>query len=178
MLINCILKTSINWLDILAIIISVFAILFSFYSWLTSFDPVIVFIWDNEKQYYYIKNIGTGPASNITVTYINDTESKDWKNPVKCYSLEPNGIINIDWGFKEKGVLFSKRDDTGNPSAYVNGVTKIAAVYSSSNSLCNLTYTSFFIDENTSRKRGNRITKWKSQELNRIWNLRRKSEDG
>lgn len=176
MIFDCIYNSGVKWIDLIPIIISVFALTISFFSWLTNSEPVIVFIWDNENKYYYIKNVGKGPAMNITVTYINDTESNDWKNPVKCYSLEPNGIINIDWGLKSGGILFSKRYDTGDPSEYVNGVTKLAAVYNSANFLFKMTYTSVFDDENIFIKKGNKIRKWTSKELFRIWDLRRKSE--
>lgn len=176
MIVECIYNSGFKWFDLIPILISVFAITIAFYSWLTNSEPVIVFIWDNDNNYYYLKNVGKGPAMNITVTYINDTESKDWKNPVKCYSLEPNGRINIDWGLKKGGLLFSNRNDTGEPSEYVSGVTKIAAVYNSANFLCNRTYSSIFDDENTFIKKGNKIRKWNTHELFRIWDLKRKSE--
>ncbi len=176
MIVDCIYISDVKWLDLIPIIIAILAIVIAFFSWLTNSEPVIVFIWDNDNKYYYIKNVGKGPAMNIIVTYINDVESKDWKNPVKCYSLETNGKINIDWGLKTGGILFSKRNDLGDPSEYVNGVTRLAAVYNSANFLCKMTYTSIFNDENTFIKKGNKIRKWKSKELFRIWDLRRKSE--
>lgn len=176
MIIDCIYNSGVKWFDLIPLIISILALLIAFFSWLTNSEPVIVFIWDNDNECYYIKNVGKGPAMNIIVTYINDTESKDWKNPVKCYSLEPNGKININWGLKRGGILFSKSNDTGDPFDYVKGVTKIAAVYNSANFLCKITYTSVFEDENTYVKKYSKIRKWKSQELSRIWDLKRNSE--
>lgn len=177
MIYECIYCIGDKIVDILPVIISIFAVCIAFYSWLTNSEPVIVFIWDNDKHCYYIKNVGKGPAMNIIVTYINDTESPDWKNPVKCYSLEPNGTIDIDWGLKSGGILFSRRHDQGMPSDYVNGVTKLAAIYSSANFLIKQTYTSVFEDETIHIRKGNKIRQWTGKELFRIWDLKRKSEE-
>lgn len=170
--------SSSNLLTLLPIIISSLALLVSYYSLMTNYEPVVVFIWDNDYQCYYIKNVGKGPAMNITISYVNESESPEWKNPVRCYSLESNGKIYIDWALKNGGTLLTKERD-GNivPTRFLGGVTRIAAVYSSANSLFKRTYTSICENNNTKRKKGNKITWWKDDEVNGIWNLKRRSEE-
>ena len=57
--------------------------------------------------------------------------------------------LYIDWGLKSGGILFTKRVDAAPPSDFLAGVTKLAAIYSSSNFLIKQTYTSIFEDETT-----------------------------
>ncbi len=181
MIYECIYCLSDKLFDIIPVIISILALGIAFYSWMTNSEPVIVFIWDNDYKCYYIKNVGKGPAMNITVSYINDTElptPPDWKNPVRCYSLEPNGKIYMDWRLKTGGILFSKELDKDMPSDYfLGGATSLAAIYSSANFLIRQTYTSICEHDNTKTEKGNKIRKWTDNEVHRIWDLRRKTED-
>ena len=169
-------------LDVLPLIISLFSLIVAFYSLMANSEPVIAYLWhngsDNGNKYYYIKNVGKGPAMNIIVSYIknNDKDGKvnEWKNPVRCYSLAPNEIIPIDWGIKSGGELV--QDTYTQPAEFISGVDKIGTVYSSSNFLIKRTYTSTCEHDTTEIKNGNQIRQWKDDEVSKVWNLNRSSE--
>jgi hypothetical protein len=143
---------------------------------MTNSEPVIVFIWDNDYQCYYLKNVGKGPAINIIVSYADKLKPTYWINPVKCYSLEPNGKFYIDWGLTDAGKLFIKGSDV-KFKTFLSGVPKIGAVYSSANFLRRQTYTSVCENENTVIKNRNTIKQWTNDQIPGYWTLRRRTEE-
>jgi hypothetical protein len=141
-------------------------------SLVNNFKPVIAFLWNDETKNYYIKNLGKGTAMNIIVYYKDDRKSRKWKNPVNCFSLEPNGLIQLDWGLDDHGNL-RKKNTTGDK--YLNGVTKIVAVYTSTLGFVNIRYYSKCQHDKTISRLNCRPYRWKHCKVDRIYDLARKS---
>lgn len=110
---------------------------------------------------------------NIIVYYKNIKESKKWKNPVNCFSLGPNDQLPLDWGLDKLGNLCYKNT---NVNRYLEGVTKIVAVYSSTLGFINIRYYSKCKHDKTITRINCRHYRWKHSEIDKIYNLARKSK--
>lgn len=167
-------------ISLASVVLAFASFILAYRSWKSNTEPAIAFTWDNKHECYCMINVGKGPAMNIIVAYINDRESPEWKNPVRCYSIAPNEKIHIDWGLKSEGILYSKekdKDKKSEPDSFLNGVTKIGAVYSSISFSCEKKYTSICEHDITKIKIGNKLKKWREGELSRIWDLKRRTEE-
>lgn len=86
-------------LSIVAIVIS--AVSFSLSFWLSlksarsGIRPVLAFVYNGESG-WHLRNIGNGPALNITVAQKN-VERQIWFDPVRVPPLEEESRLPLEW---------------------------------------------------------------------------------
>ena len=59
----------------------------------TSVLPLLVFLYSEENG-WILKNVGNGPALNITIVYQNHKEER-WCNPTRVYPIDNGAQIQI-----------------------------------------------------------------------------------
>ena len=88
-----------DWMSIAAVVISVTSFSLSFWANLRSarsdIRPVLAFVYHG-KSGWHLRNIGSGPALNVTVAQKN-VESKEWFNPVRVPPLEEASRFHLAW---------------------------------------------------------------------------------
>ena len=85
-------------LPIISIIVSIIAIVVSYYSFRKSHKvstmPVLIFSRRSEKI-WQIQNVGQGPAVSLTVGYKHDDGK--WGSIVRCYPIAAGASIELPW---------------------------------------------------------------------------------
>jgi len=110
----------------------------------TNILPLLVFLY-NEEEGWLLKNVGNGPALNITIVYQKHNETK-WCKPTRSYPIENGVQINISWVGDNPNKL---------------GVTYFDAYNKVYNSICDDDLTKIFHE--------NILPVWKNSEVKRIW---------
>ena len=59
--------------------------------------PVLVIIWDGSKEQWYIRNVGNGPALNITVAQHTEDGTEVWYNPVSIPAVAAGDSSELKW---------------------------------------------------------------------------------
>lgn len=56
--------------------------------------PVLAFVWDTGESAWYVRNVGNGPALNIT---IGQRDMNGWFNPVRVPAISRDGEFKLWW---------------------------------------------------------------------------------
>lgn len=129
---------------VIAIASTIASIYFSRVNLRTDVLPTLVLVY-NQQQGWEIRNVGNGPALNITVAYQNHA-SDTWDAPTRLYPIPKDGVVLIPWVGH-------------NPD-------KIGITY---NDIHNNEYTTITDEDLTKIQKGRLLPSWSNSEVQRVW---------
>jgi hypothetical protein len=83
-----------------AFLFSVVTLVFSFRAWQLGDRrariPVLVFVFERDQR-WVLRNIGNGPALNVTVAWRDSHEPSPWLDPTRVPPIPRDGQVALSW---------------------------------------------------------------------------------
>ena len=130
---------------VLSIIATASSMYFASIGLKTTVLPALVFVYDSDINSWALRNVGNGPAPNVTVAH-QAFSSDDWVEPTRLYPVSEGESVLIGWV-------------GSNPD-------KLAATYTDAH---NRQYTSVTDEDLTKIDDGNLLPIWEDDAVGRIW---------
>ena len=114
----------------------------------TTVLPALVFVYDSGSNSWELRNVGNGPALNVTVAH-QPFSTDGWVEPTRIYPVSEGESVPIGWV-------------GSNPD-------RLAASYTDAH---NREYTSITDEDLTQIAGGNLLPRWEDSAVGRIWQRR------